>query len=155
MALHDRTVAVLDALAYGSVNETSPCVAIGLTRKPLQLVVTMNEEIPSPTILENLNTICSILKNISDAKFCTCPDLNFSNADLRKESPDPGFVDNSHISREEAPFCPGLALKQARMGRLVREYLLCKKKSLSREDKVGETHGSSDQNEKPANGYKH
>ena len=34
-ALHQRTVAVLDALAYVSVNGSSPAVAVGLTMKPL------------------------------------------------------------------------------------------------------------------------
>ena len=95
VALHGRTVAVLDALAYVSVNETSTCVAIGLTMKPLQLVVTTNNEIPTSTQVEHLNSICSTLKNISDAKICTCPDLNFSNADLQEESPDPDFVDEN------------------------------------------------------------
>ncbi len=94
--LHERTVAVLDALAYVSVNESSPAVAIGLTMKPLQLVVTTNDEIPSTTILEHLDSICSTLQNISDAKFCTCSDPNSqSYADLREVSPPPDFLDEN------------------------------------------------------------
>ena len=58
-------------------------------------MVTTNEELPSPTIVKHLNTICSILKNISDAKFCTCSDHNPSDADLREESPDPDFFDEN------------------------------------------------------------
>lgn len=89
-------------MAYVSVNENSPAVAIGLTMKPLQLVVATNEEIPSTTIVEHLDTICSTLKKRSDAKFCTCSDLNLqSNADIREESPDPAFFDEnleSHYS---------------------------------------------------------
>lgn len=95
VALHEHTVAVLNALAYVSVNESSPALAIGLTIKPLQLVVATNKEIPSPTIVEHLSTICSTLKNISDAKFCTCSDHNPSNADLGEESPDPDFFDEN------------------------------------------------------------
>ena len=95
-ALRELTVAVLDALAYVSVKESSPAVAIGLTMKPLQLVVTTNGEIPSTSILEHLDTICSTLQNISDAKFCTCSDPNSqSNADLREESPYPDFSDSN------------------------------------------------------------
>lgn len=94
-ALHQRTVAVLDALAYVSVNGSSPAVAIGLTMKPLQLVVTTNKEIPSPTIVKHLNTICSTLKNMSDAKFCICSDPNPSDADLQEELPDPDFFDEN------------------------------------------------------------
>ncbi len=104
--LHERTIAVLDALAYLSVNESSLAVAIGLTMKPLQLVVTTNEEIPSTAIAEHLDTICSILKNMSDAKFCTSSDPNSqSNADLRGESPYPDFSDSNckeHLKLENS-----------------------------------------------------
>ena len=94
--LHGRTVAVLDALAYVSVNESSSAVAIGLTMKPLQLVVTTNDEIPSTSILEHLDSICSTLRNRSDAKLCTCSDPNSqSNADLREVSPPPDFSDEN------------------------------------------------------------
>lgn len=43
---HERTVAVLDALAYVSVNESSPTVAIDLTVKPLKLVVQRTTRFP-------------------------------------------------------------------------------------------------------------
>ncbi len=69
--LHERTVEVLDALAYLSVNKSSPTVAIGLTMKPLQLVVTTNDEIPSTSIVEHLDSICSTIRNRSDAKLCS------------------------------------------------------------------------------------
>lgn len=97
--LHERTVAVLDALAYVSLNEISSTVAIGLTIKPLQLVVQTNNEIPSTTILERLESICSTLQNISDAKFCTGSDPNSqSNADLREVSPPPDLLDEKLYS---------------------------------------------------------
>lgn len=35
LALHERTISVLDALAYVSVNKSSPAVTIGLAMKPL------------------------------------------------------------------------------------------------------------------------
>ena len=82
MAFYEHIVAVLDTLAYVSINKTSLHVAIGLTIKPLQLMVTTNKNILSLTIVEHLNSICSTLKNILDAKFCICPDVNFSNIDL-------------------------------------------------------------------------
>lgn len=72
----DNELAVLHALAYVSVNESNPAVAIGLAMNPLQLMVTTNEDIPSQTIVKHLNTICSTLKNISDENFCTCSDSN-------------------------------------------------------------------------------
>lgn len=64
--------------------------------KPLQLLVTANEETPSTTVVEHLNTICSILKNISDTKFSTCsyPDLS-SDSVLREESPLPDVFDEN------------------------------------------------------------
>ena len=96
-ALNERTVAVLDALAYVSVNKSSSlAVAISLTMKPLQLVVSTNNKVPSTSILEHLDTICSTLQNISDAKFGTCSDPNSqSNADLREVSPAPDFFDEN------------------------------------------------------------
>ncbi len=82
VALHDRTVAVLDALAYVSMHKSSPAVAIGLTLNPLQLVVATNEDNPSEDILNHLTTICSTLKKISDAKF----PHKLSHVNLREES---------------------------------------------------------------------
>lgn len=78
---------VLDALAYVSVNESSPAVAIGLNLKPLQLVVATNEEIPSKTIVEHLTTIYSALKNLSDTKYYTFSGLKSPNVNLREVSP--------------------------------------------------------------------
>ena len=89
MALHDRTVAVLDALAYVSMDKNSPAVAVGLRMNPLQLVVATNEDTPTETMLEHLNTICSILKKISDTKF----PHNLSHVNLRKVSPKPDLMD--------------------------------------------------------------
>ena len=74
--LHERTVAVLDALAYVSVNERSPTVTIGLTMKSLQLVVTTNDKIPSTALLEHLDSIYSTFRNISNVKFSKCLDPN-------------------------------------------------------------------------------
>lgn len=68
--------------------------------KPLQLVVTTNEDVPSTTIFKHLDTICSALQNISDAKFGTCSDpTSLSNADLRELSPPPDFFDENLDSR--------------------------------------------------------
>lgn len=104
VALHECTIAVLDALAYILVNKSSPVVAIDLTMKLLQLVVTLNKEIPSPNIVKHLNTIYSTLKNIFKAKFCTCSDLNPSNAELREELPNPDFFDKNLESHYDILF---------------------------------------------------
>ena len=88
-ALHDRTVAVLDALAYVSVHKSSPAVAIGLTMNPLQLVVATNEDNPSKTIFNHLTAICSTLKKISDAKY----PHKLSHVNLREVSPKPDLMD--------------------------------------------------------------
>ena len=89
MALHDRTVAVLDALAYVAMDKSSPVVAVGLTMNPVQLVIATNEDNPTETMVEHLKAICSILKKISDTKFP--PKL--SNVDLREVSPKPDLTD--------------------------------------------------------------
>ena len=89
MALHDRTVAVLDALAYVSMDRSSPAVAVGLTMNPLQLVVATNEDTPTETLLEHLNTICSTLKKISDTKF----PHKLSHVNLLEVSPKPDLMD--------------------------------------------------------------
>lgn len=87
VALHDRTVAVLDALAYVSVDERSPAIALGLTLKPLQLVAATNEQIPSDTVIDHLNSICSTLKRLSDAQYCAFSGLNSrSDVNLREMS---------------------------------------------------------------------
>lgn len=66
---YDRLVAVLDALASVSANESSLDVAIGLRVKPLQLVVATNNQIPCETLAKHLKTTCSILKELFDKKF--------------------------------------------------------------------------------------
>lgn len=86
VALHDRTISVLDALAYVSVNESSSAVAIGLTMGPLQLVVATNEEIAPKPILEHLTTICSTLKNLSDTNFNGFSVKNLQSVNLREMS---------------------------------------------------------------------
>ena len=83
------TVAVLDALAYVSMDKSSPAVAVGLTMNPLQLVVATNEDTPTETMLEHLNTICSSLKKISDTKF----PHKLSHVNLREVSPKPDLMD--------------------------------------------------------------
>ena len=70
-------------LAYLSVNKSSPIIVIGLTIKPLQLLVIINNKILSITIFKYPNNIYSTLQNISDAKFYIYLDPNSqSNADL-------------------------------------------------------------------------
>ena len=83
------TVAVLDALAYVSMDKSSPAVAVGLTMNPLQLVVATNEDNPTDTMLEHLNTICSTLKTIFDTKF----PQKLSHVNLREVSPKPDLMD--------------------------------------------------------------
>ena len=82
--LHERTVAVLDALAAVCVNSSRSVVAIGLTMKPVQLVVATNNEVPSHTLVEHLKDTCSTLKTISDTKFSN----TFPVATLRETSPE-------------------------------------------------------------------
>lgn len=63
--------------------------------KPLQLVVRTIKEIPSLIMVKHLNTICSPLKNISDAKFCAYSYINSLIADLLEESTNPHFFDKN------------------------------------------------------------
>ena len=118
MALHDRTVAVLDALAYVSMDNSSPVVAVGLTMNPLQLVVATNEDNPTKTMLEHLKTVCSTLKKISDTKF----PHKLSDVNLREVSPKPDLTD----VRLEA-LCTDLFLKIYKYS-----YGIWKKKHLKR-----------------------
>ncbi len=83
------TIAVLDALAYVSMDKSSPVVAVGLTMNPIRLVVATNEDNPTETMLEHLKAICSTLKKISDTKF----PHKLSNVDLREVSPKPDLTD--------------------------------------------------------------
>lgn len=81
--LHERTVAVLDALAAVCVNSNRSVVAIGLTMKPVQLVVATNNQVLYNTLVEHLKDTCSTLKTISDTKFSN----TFPVARLRETSP--------------------------------------------------------------------
>ena len=56
-------------------------------------MITINKEILSLTIIEYLNIIYSIFKNIYNAKFGKCLDHKLSNADLQEELPNPSFFD--------------------------------------------------------------
>ena len=66
--LHDRTVAVLDVLAYVSMDSSSSVIAVGLILNPIQLVIATNEDNPTKTMLKHLKAICFTLKKISDNK---------------------------------------------------------------------------------------
>ncbi len=89
VALHDRTVAVLASLAYVSMDNSSPVVAVGLIMNPLQLVVATNEDNPTETMLKHLKTICCKLKKTSDTKF----PHKLSHVNLREVSPKPDLTD--------------------------------------------------------------
>lgn len=56
MELHDRTVAVLDALEYISTKGCSSVFAIGQRINPLQLVVAKNDQIPCEALVKHLTT---------------------------------------------------------------------------------------------------
>ncbi len=84
LELHERTVAVLDALAALCAQEKSSVVAIGLRMgTPIELIIATNDKSPSNTIVDHLTTICSTLKNLSDQTF----GLEFPPADARNVSP--------------------------------------------------------------------
>lgn len=83
IVLHERIVVVLDALAAVCVNISRSVVAIGLTMKPVQLVVATNNKVPSHTLVKHLKDTYSTLKTISDTKFSN----TFPVATLQETSP--------------------------------------------------------------------
>ena len=80
--LYEHTVAILDALAGVCAQEKASVVAIGLKMgKPIELILAANEEYPSDTTAKRLAAVVSILKDLSDRKFC----FGFPNVDIDLE----------------------------------------------------------------------
>ena len=79
----EHTVAVLDALAGVCAREKGSMVAIGIRMgKPIEIILATNDDYSSEAIINHLKTIFSILKKISDRKFCS----QLSKTDVQKVS---------------------------------------------------------------------
>lgn len=92
-ALNNRTMVILDALATVCAQKKPSVVAIGLRlAKPIELLSATNDKSFPNAVVSQLNTICKIVKKISDHKY----NYGFPSVDINKSSL-PSSYDNTEV----------------------------------------------------------